>query len=275
MATTGTSNEATTAISKREGTGLIGLLQKDETKAKLQEVATRHLTPEKLLRLMVGEVRRVPELGRCSIESVMRCVLDLARLGLEPSPLGLAYLVPFKGEATLIIGYRGLLELARRSGKVKRIEAHVVHAADHFVCEYGLNPKLEHVPSFTGDRGEIVAAYMVAQLEGESVQVEVMTRAEIEAVRDRSRASKSGPWQTDFSEMCRKTVVRRGAKYLPLSAEDWSRALELDREDFDDAPTKHERPAPPTLRSALGMAAPERDDGPPPVEVERDAGEEG
>lgn len=275
MAAANTGTEATTATARREGAGLIGLLTKDETKAKLAEVATRHLTPDRLLRLMVGEVRRVPELGRCSIESVMRCVLDLARLGLEPGPLALAYLVPFKGECTLILGYRGLIELARRSGKVKRLEAHVVHANDHFVCEYGLTPKLEHVPTMTGERGEIVAAYMVAQLDGESVQVEVMTRAEIEAVRDRSRASKSGPWVTDFSEMCRKTVVRRGAKYLPLSAEDWSHALRVDHEDFDTEATRPERPQPPTLRGALGLAAPERDNEERPADDQPEPGSEG
>jgi signal peptidase I len=118
------------------------------------------------------------------------------------------------------------------------------------------------------ERGDIVAAYMVVQMEGEAIQVEVMTREDIIAIRDRSRASKAGPWVTDFAEMCRKTVVRRGCKYLPMDteeAEPLARAMELDADDFEPmVPSLPERKAPPTLREKLNLEptqeqAPERE----------------
>lgn len=273
-ATTGTDSKAMTR--QTPGDTLVALFKNEAVKAELAKVATAHLTPERLLRLMVGEIRRVPKLQDCTQQTLMACVLDMMRLGLEPGPLGHAYLVPYGNVCTLILGYRGLLELARRSGQIQRVEAHVVYekeAADpeHWQYEAGLTPKLIHRPLMAKDRGPIVAAYMVAQLKDGSTQVEVMSIDEIEAVRARSKSSKSGPWVTDFAEMCRKTVVRRGSKYLPLAAEDWRRALELDREDFDTGDdAKPERKPPASLRAALGMAGPERDEGAPPSEPDAD-----
>lgn len=266
MSATGTTNGETKAMQKAEP-NLMGLMANPETQKRLTEVATKHLPVEKLLRLVTGEIRRVPELARCSIASVMRCVMDLARLGLEPGPLGLAYLIPFKGECTLVIGFRGLVELARRSGQIDRIDAKLVYEAeandpDRFTYEAGSSPKLIHKPMLTGDRGDVVAAYVIAVFKDGSQQIEVMTADEIFKIRDRSRAAKSGPWVTDTGEMMKKTVVRRGAKYWPLSAEDWRRALEVEADDFDTGePAKVERKAPPSLREALNMAPPERDAG--------------
>lgn len=253
------------AMAKAEP-NLLGLLANPETQKRLHEVATKHLPVEKLLRLVTGEVRRVPELARCAIASVMRCVMDLAKLGLEPGPLGLAYLIPFKGECTLVIGFKGLVELARRSGQIDRIDAKLVYEAEandpaRFLYEAGSAPKLVHRPMLTGDRGKVVAAYVIAVFKDGSQQIEVMTAEEIFKIRDRSRAAKSGPWVTDEGEMMRKTVVRRGAKYWPLSAEDWRRALEVESDDFDKADDKPQRKAPPSLRAALNLAPPERDGG--------------
>lgn len=266
MSATGTNGGGKALAKAGPGETLVSLFKSDVVKAELAKVATAHLTPERLLRLMVGEVRRVPKLADCSQATLMACVLDMMRLGLEPGPLGHAYLVPYGNVCTLILGYRGLIELARRSGQIQRIEAHLVYekeAADpnHWVYEAGIEPKLIHRPMLAKDRGPIVAAYMVAKLADGSTQLEVMTIGEIEAIRDRSKSGKSGPWVTDFGEMCRKTVVRRGSKYLPLAAEDWRRALELDRDDFEAGEQKPERKAPPSLREALNLAPPERDAG--------------
>ena len=259
MATTGIDRDTTSqAIAKAPDTSLLGLLASADVQAQLSKVATKHLTAEKLMRLVTGEVKKVPALAKCSVASVMRCVMEAARLGLQPGgALGQFYIVPYGSEATPIVGYRGLITLARRSGKIKRLEAHVVYEADEFAVRFGTDPGLTHVPSLKGDRGDIVAAYMVVQMEGESIQVEVMTYAEIVAIRDRSRASKNGPWVTDFAEMARKTVVRRGCKYLPMDTEEsapLARAMELDADDFEPmVPTLPERKAPPSLRDALNI----------------------
>lgn len=267
MASGATTTE-TTALAKPDNS-LLGLLASPDVQAQIAKVATKHLTPEKLMRIVTTEVKKTPALAECSIASVMNCVMEAARLGLQPGgALGQFYIVPFKGVATPIVGYRGFITLARRSGKIRRLEAHVVYEADVFKVRFGTDPGLTHIPSMKAERGDIVAAYMVVQMEGEAIQVEVMTREDILAIRDRSRASKNGPWVTDFAEMCRKTVVRRGCKYLPMDteeAEPLARAMELDADDFEPmVPSQPERKAPPSLRAALNLeptqdAAPERD----------------
>lgn len=268
-ATTTDTDTTSKAIAKVPDNSLLGLLASPDVQAQINKVATRHLTAEKLMRLVTGEVKKTPALAKCSVASVMRCVMEAARLGLQPGgALGQFYIVPYGAEATPIVGYRGLITLARRSGKIRRLEAHVVYEADEFQVRFGTDPGLTHIPSMKAERGDIVAAYMVVQMEGESIQVEVMTREDILAIRDRSRASKAGPWVTDFAEMCRKTVVRRGCKYLPMDTEESAplqRAMELDADDFEPmVPTLPERKAPPTLREKLNLeptqdAAPARE----------------
>lgn len=262
--TEGASGSESKALAKQDKAGtVLALLSGQDTRTRLAEVATRHLTPEKLLRLVTSEIRRVPDLGKCSSQSLLLAVMNMARLGLEPGgALGHCYLVPFRDkdrglECQLIIGWRGLVALARRSGVIRRLEAHPVHANDLFVCEFGTDPKLIHTPALAGERGEIVAAYAVAQLADGAKQVEVMTRAEIDKVRASAKSRNSPAWSDWFSEMARKTVVRRLCKYLPLTAEaadPMREALEIDNEDFEEPVViPNQRKTPPSLREALGM----------------------
>jgi recombination protein RecT len=194
----------------------------------LNAVATKHLTPERLTKIALVSVSRSHLLRQCESMSIVRSVIQAAQLGIDPSGLtGEGYLVPFWNktldayEATFIIGYRGLIKLARRSGEIKSLEARLVYKEDEFEVEYGLNQKLRHVPHFDCDTADknIRFAYCVARLESGETVIEVMNRKQLEKIRQRSKASDKGPWVTDFGEMCRKTVVRRAAKYLPLTAE--------------------------------------------------------
>ena len=215
-------------------------------KSYLAQILPKHLTPERVIKVAITAASRTPALLQCTPESFALAVIQASQLGLEAgSPLGEAYLVPYKTECTLIVGYRGYIALARRSGQIESIEARVVHARDRIRITYGLDAHLEHEPFLASppdpqadaeafeawmaeaDPGPVVAAYAIARLKGGMTQVEVMTRAEIEAIRRRSRASASGPWVTDFAEMARKTVVRRLAKYLPMSIE-LANAIEVD-----------------------------------------------
>ena len=212
----------------------------------LAQVLPKHLTAERVIKVAITAASRTPSLLQCTPQSFVMAVIQASQLGLEAgSPLGEAYLVPYKTECTLIVGYRGLIALARRSGEIESIEAHVVHARDHFVLEFGLESRIEHRPWMPtppreaskeawdawiadADPGPMVAVYAVAKLRGGQKQAEVMTRAQVDAIRARSRASSSGPWVTDYEEMSKKTVVRRLAKYLPMSIE---MAGALDHED--------------------------------------------
>jgi recombination protein RecT len=209
------------------------------------------ITPEKMLKVAMIAIGQNPKLLQATQASILASVLKAAELGLELSgALGHAYLVPYEKraqrngrwetvavEAQLIIGYRGMIELARRSGQVAKIEARIVREGDFFDHEYGTDSKLVHKPAFGGERRPILGAYAVATLRDGTTQTEVMSLDEIEAVRARSKTGKSDktPWATDFSEMARKTVVRRLFKYLPVSVDvrdgDW-----IDDEVADSQP---------------------------------------
>lgn len=202
----------------------------------IASLVPEHLTPERLMRVAVNCVAKTPGLQKCTAASLLQCVLAAAEVGLEPGGvLGQFYLVPFGNVATPIIGYRGLLELARRSGQIASIRAVVVYQKDTFEMTEGIQQTILH-KRFLGDggAGPMTHAYAVAVLKDGSVQVEVMTRAQVDAIRSRSRSGSSGPWVTDYEEMAKKTVLRRLAKWLPLSSERFERAMELDNNDYVD-----------------------------------------
>lgn len=202
----------------------------------LRQVATKVLSPEKITKIVTSAISRTPLLLQCfrdSPHSILRCALVSAQLGLDPdSPLGQCYLVPYRNgrtgkyEAQFIIGYRGFIDLARRSGNIVSIRSRVVYEKDKFEVKYGLSEDILHIP-FEGDAGELRAVYAVAELKDGGIQYEVMYRHEIDAIRKRSKASGSGPWVSDYPEMARKTVIRRLSKYLPMSV-DLARAVEAE-----------------------------------------------
>ena len=209
----------------------------EKRKTQLAELLPRHMTPERLLIVALNCISKVPDLQKCTASSLLNSVRVAAELGLEPGgALGGLYLVPFGDTCTPIIGYKGLIELMRRSGELEQIEAHVVHEGDVFEIEYGLTPKLKHVPKLE-EGGRPTLAYVIARLKDGGLHVEMMTVAAIEKIKARSRAAKSGPWVTDYEEMMKKTVVRRAAKYLPLASERYRKAIEHDDADYVDGVT--------------------------------------
>lgn len=192
----------------------------------------KHLTVDRLLRVTLTAVNKTPKLLDCTRESLLACVMDCASLGLEPdNTLGRAYIIPYGNKATLVIGYKGLVDLAYRSGMVDSLDAFAVHSNDSFKLTLGLNPDIQHEPKLS-DRGEMSGVYAVARLKGSSLPKFVyMAREEVESIRKRSRAGDSGPWKTDYEEMAKKTAIRRLSKLLPLSVE-FADALAKDQE-FD------------------------------------------
>ena len=177
------------------------------------------ITPERFARIALTEVRRSPSLQRCTPSSLIGSLMVSAQLGLEiGGHLGQAYLVAYGQEATLIIGYRGYLELARRSGTIQSIVAREVCANDEFSYTFGLDDKLVHQPALT-NRGDVICVYGIAKFRDGGHVIHVMSVEDINARRNRSKASKSGPWVTDWSAMARKTCLRAMAPYLPLTPE--------------------------------------------------------
>jgi recombination protein RecT len=202
----------------------------------------KHLNPERMARIVLTEIRRVPKLAECGRDSLLGAVMTCSQLGLEPgNGLGHAYLLPFERrskvggqwqtvgiDCQLIIGYRGMIDLARRSGQIVSLSARAVCEGDRFSYRYGLDETIEHQPG-DGVRGNLTHVYAVAKLKDGGVQFEVMSRAEVEKVRAQSKAKDSGPWVSHFEEMAKKTAIRRLFKYLPVSIE-MQRAVTLDEQ---------------------------------------------
>jgi recombination protein RecT len=203
----------------------------------------RHITPDRMIRLAMTTVQRTPELLECEPRSLAGALLQASQLGLEPDGvLGQAYLVPFrnnktgKREVQFIAGYKGLVSLARRSGEVSSIDARVVREGDRFAYSFGLSPTLTHSPAEApAATAPITHAYAVIKLKDGGHQFDVMTKAEIDAIRAQSRAGQSGPWVTHEAEMAKKTVLRRALKLAPMSVEA-HRAVALDELAEDGVP---------------------------------------
>lgn len=195
-------------------------------------VLPQHMKIERFMKVAHAAMTRTPKLLDCTPASVLMALVSCSELGLEPnSPLGHAYLIPYGTECTLVIGYKGLLALMRRSGELASIDNHVVYDGDLFEVHFGDDAKIIHVPNLAGKRGDkVIAAYVIARLKDGSIQREVMTVDEIEKIRMRSRSGNNGPWKTDYAEMCRKTVLRRAAKRMPMSTE-VARAIEVEERE--------------------------------------------
>jgi recombination protein RecT len=212
-------------------------------KGEMARALPKHLSADRLARIALTELRRTPNLARCTQQSFGGALMTCAQLGLEPGVTGEAYLLPFENrrkncyEVQLIIGYQGMAKLFWQSPLAKSLDAQAGYEKDSFDYEYGLEPRLRHRPSLTGERGEAIAYYAVAGLVNGGSAFVVMSRTDIEKIRDRSRAKDDGPWKTDYDAMAKKTCVRQLFKLLPRSPE-LSQALAQDegvRTDMSEA----------------------------------------
>lgn len=195
---------------------LKAILNGDAMRKQFAAALPSHLSPERFCRIAITALTRTPKLADCTQESLMRCLLDLSALGIEPDGRR-AHLIPYGKECTLILDWKGLAELAMRSGIIAKLHADVVCENDVF--EYNMGEVTKHQIDFTKPRGDVYAAYAMAVTKDGPTFVQVLTRSEIDGIRKRSRSGNNGPWVTDFAEMAKKTAFRRLAKWLPLSAE--------------------------------------------------------
>lgn len=194
------------------------------------------ITPERFTRMVLSAMSTTPKLYDCTPQSFLGAMMTAAQLGMEPNtPLGQAYLIPRnnrkKGvmECQFQLGYKGLIDLAYRSGEVNIIQAHTVHRNDEFEYELGLDPKLRHVPA-VDDRGDAVAYYAMFRTKDGGCGFAVMSKAEVVAfARNYSESYNSSfsPWKTNFDEMAKKTVLKKALKYAPLKS-DFARSMASD-----------------------------------------------
>lgn len=197
---------------------------------RIMSVAPKHLSEERLYQLTISAINHNPRLMECDAASLLSCVMRCSALGLEPSSvdgLGRAFILPFRNkskgkmEATFILGYKGMIDLARRSGEIESISARAVYDGDTFEYEFGLNERLTHIPTSTlpKTKENLTHVYMVARFKDGGHYMDVMTKDEIENVRKQSKSPNSPAWVDHYEAMSKKSVVRRGFPYLPVSIE--------------------------------------------------------
>ena len=219
----------------------------DAFRGRIANVLPKHVTPDRMVAVTLAALMRTPALASKDVDqaSFFKPMMTLSELGLEPDGR-LAHLIPFKNnrrgvtEVQLIIDYKGIVSMLHRSGQVSRIHCDVVFANDTF--GYDCGRVTTHVPWWLKGEtvaGDIIAAFCIVEMKDGSEKCEVMPKADIDAIRDRSRAGKSGPWVTDYPEMAKKTVFRRASKWLPISAEVQSALLR----DDDQRPPIHQSQA--------------------------------
>lgn len=207
----------------------------DKFKQIIANALPQYVTPENFIRVALTAVMRTPKLAECSQASLLKAMIDVGSLGLVPDGR-LCHLIPFKNNKTnqtevqLIVDYKGLIALAKRSESILNIRAEVVCEKDTFIWENG---NVIHKVNFLEPRGDMKAVYSHVVNKNGFNDFEVMTLNQIERVRERSKAKDSGPWDTDFGEMAKKTVIRRHSKRLDISPE-FTAALEKDADRFED-----------------------------------------
>lgn len=196
--------------------GSVAVLMK-QYKNQIEAALPKHITADRLMRVCLTELRRNPTLQRCDPMSFLGAVVTAASLGLEPGgALGQCYLIPYGKEVQFQIGYRGQIDIARRSGNIVSISARCIYEGDEYEIEQGTDEKLVHKPKFQSDK--VLFVYAVARLKDGGTQFEVMSADAIE--RHRKQYSKSrNVWDTAWEEMAKKTLVRRLFKMLPTSIE--------------------------------------------------------
>jgi len=229
------------------------LLESEKFQEEIAKAMPKFCDPVRFLRIATTAFNQQPKLYGCTKMSLFQCMLDLSSVGLEPDGRH-AYLIPFKDQCTLQIGYKGLLAMLRRNGV--SMDAKLVHENDSFLVEEDDgqgNTKVSHSVAYGKPRGEMICVYTRAtwvESGTNFLSYEFMTREEIDYIRSLSQAKNGTAWQNHYGEMARKTVIKRHAKRLPLSSEvehvinsehdnpDFSKSIKKDETLFETKPAE-------------------------------------
>lgn len=274
MRTTGGLTKKNTEIAQVKQTTMQGYV-----KAMGKEIAKALpsvITPERFTRMVFTALSTNPKLQQCTPNSFLGAMMQAAQLGVEPNtPIGQAYLIPYKNKGTLEcqfqLGYKGLIDLCNRSGDIKDIQAHEVYENDLFEYEYGLEPKLKHVPAMK-DRGNVIAYYAVFHTVNGGYGFEVMSKDDVikhSQKTSQSYGSSFSPWTKYFDEMAKKTVVKKVLKFAPIKTE-FFKALSTD-ETIKTNITDHMEDMPD--ETIIDVEAKEIVDDDIPANVDKETGE--
>jgi phage RecT family recombinase len=227
----------------------------DGLKAKARELMAQNgFSPEKIMRELSFAMQHFAKneyLDGATPSSKLRAIVNISQVGLTLNPVAKeAYLVPRYSkdnglECILDPSYVGLVKLLTDAGSVQSIITNVVYENDKFELNLAdtVTP-VKHQPELINSkRGNIIGCYSLATLLNGSKQVEWMDIEQINEIRERSEGYKSWKsgkaksciWDSDYSEMCRKTVIKRIYKYLPRTQkmELVDKAIDLSNHDYE------------------------------------------
>src|SRR2546422_7300548 len=229
-----------------------------QARAQIVKCLPRHLDADKMIYVALETVRADSYLRQCEPQSIVQAVLEASQLGLMlGNKLGHAYLAPRREKKTntlkcqLLIGYRGFIALAHRTGKVSSIYPAIVHQGDQFSLKLGTGRQLVHVPLLDpAKRGDWIGAYAVVEFRDGRTDFEWMTRQEIEKVKQCSESASEAwsPWRRFEDEMIKKSPIRRMAKRLCLSSEDMTLVEAAVRDEYREMGIEETQAGAPTIR---------------------------
>lgn len=184
------------------------------------------------------------KLQSCNASSIVGAVITASRLGVSLDPnVKHSYLIPYGKECKLEISYMGLIDVIYRStGGL--IEAHMVYEKDFFEYQQGSNPNVTHKPVVFGDKGSLIGCYAICKID-DNFTIEFMDVGEIEKCKSENQSIKNGKpcivWDKWYSEMAKKSVIRRLYKRLPktrqtamVASYDEKSAIGADTSEFID-----------------------------------------
>ena len=216
-------------------------------KNQVAAVLPKHLTAERVLQMAATTIKKNPKIAQCTPASLLGAVMQASILGFPPvDALGYCYFVPYGRDVQFQIGYRGMVELARRSGKIRMVYAETVREGDEFEVAFGLEPKLKHNPKMDSSK-PLTHVYAVCHFLDGGYNFVVLSRSEIERLRMRNPMQKGAPtgaWATDYEAMAKAKALKQLSKYLPLNI-DQAMAFATDEtvlkpENFQDGTTRIE-----------------------------------
>jgi recombination protein RecT len=229
--TPATNGKLTVSQKVKQSGSLTGLTQGEigdylgGMKDRIATILPKHLTADRVLQMAATTIHRNPAIAKCTPTSLLGAVMQASILGFPPvDSLGYCYFVPYGKDVQFQIGYKGLIDLARRSGKIKDVYAEIVREGDIFEAEFGLERTLKHKPSFDSSK-PLTHAYSVVHYTDGGYSFVILSKTDIEKLRMRSpmqNGAPSGPWKTDYEAMAKAKALKQLAKYLPLSLDQQS-----------------------------------------------------
>jgi len=193
----------------------------DAMSDRFDELATDRMPSKLFLSLLATRLMAEPKLLQCRFDTLVRAAIQCHAWGLDPTGKNNgAFLIPYKGECQLQLGYGAMIDLVTREGKITDIDAQIVYDQDTFEVEMGSSPKIIHKPNLKSSRrgrSDGVAYYAVATFASGNRKFAVMTRAEVDEVRAKFTFGSSPSWKSSFDQMALKTVIHRLVKTLPVN----------------------------------------------------------